>query len=178
MKLYVKKKLDYGFIILCHDNNIGLLKSTANSIKRRYEGVPYICITEKDAKTIDIKSMKDVCPTFKGKSTFSSLINSGMKNTKAEWNFIVFAGTTVRSRMDEKFFLFINSKKDVLFPIADNKTDFVSGTLNGLLLNKETFKEIGDIEENGSLDYVKTMWACEAIQKGCNFKAIANTKIC
>ena len=140
--------------------------------------MPYICITEKDAKPIDIKSMKDVCPTFKGKNTFSSLINSGMKNAKSEWNFIVFAGTNVRNRMDEKFFLFIDSKKDILFPIVDNKTDFVGGTLNGLLLNKETFKEIGDIEEDGSLDYVKIMWAFKAIQKGCKFKAIANTKIC
>ena len=138
----------------------------------------FICATDDSAKPRDIKEMKDICPTFKGKNTFSSLINVGMKNAKSEWNFIIFAGSTVRQRLDEIFFVFVDSNKDVLFPIAEHKFDFINGTLNGLLINKQTFKEVGDIEETGGLEFVKTIWACKAVEKGCRFKAISGAKIC
>jgi hypothetical protein len=176
--IYENKKLNYGFIILCSDRAVKLLQSTARSIKNRYEGIPYICATDDSAKDRDLKEMQEVCPTFKGKDTFSSLINTGIKNSKTEWNFIVFAGSTIRPRLDLRFFVFVENESDILFPIAENKYDFISGTLNGILINKKTYKKIGNIGEEGSLEFVKTIWACKAIEKGCTFKAIANTKIC
>lgn len=178
MKMYEYKKLNFGFIILCSERAVKLLECTAKSIKNRYPTIPYICSTDKSATARDIKEMKDICPTFKGKETYSSLINTGIKNSTTDWSFFVFAGSTIRRNLDLRFFTFIESEKDILFPIADNKAQFVTGTLNGLFLNKNTFKEIGNIEEKGTLDQVKTIWAAKAINKGCVFKAIANTKIC
>jgi len=178
MKLYKIKKLNFGFIILCSDRAVKLLQSTAYSIKNRYVGIPYICATDNGAKKCDIKEMQEICPTFKGKNTFSSLINVGFKNAVPDWNFVVFAGSTVRSKLDDKFSIFIDSNKDILFPIAEQKYDFINGTLNGILIHKETFKEVGNIEEDGNLDFVKTIWCCKAIEKGCRFKAVSNTKIC
>lgn len=178
MKIYEHKKLDFGFVILCSEHAVKLLQSTANSIKRRYPGVSYLCATDDTAKPRDIKEMKEICPTFKGKNTFSSLINVGLKNSKSDWNFIVFAGSTIPSKLDLRYFYFVDNEKDILFPIVENKTDFISGTLNGILIHKETFKEIGNIENEGNLEFVKTIWASKAVTKGCRFKAIYGIKIC
>jgi hypothetical protein len=177
MRIYGKKIFDYGFIILCSERRFNLLLSTANSIKNRYEKVPYICVTDDTAKAIDIKEMKTVCDTFKGKNTFSSLINTGIKNAKTDWNFIIFAGSTVGAKLNEKYEIFVEDEKDILFPIVDQKYDFVNGSLNGLFFHKKAMKEIGNIGEEGSLEFVKTMWAAKAIIKGYKFKAIANIKI-
>lgn len=177
MRLYNKKIFDYGFIILCSERRINLLSTTANSIKYRYEKTPYICVTDDSAKASDLKEMKSICPTFKGKNTFSSLINVGVKNAKPDWNFIVFAGSTVCAKLNNKYDTFIEDEKDILFPIVDQKYDFVNGSLNGLFFHKKAIKEIGTIEEEGSLEFVKTIWAAKAIIKGYRFKAIANAKI-
>ena len=119
-----------------------------------------------------------ICPTYKGKGTYSSLINVGMRHTLADWNFIICAGATVRWKMDRKFSYFIESEKDILFPIAENKIYFAEATLNGLLINKNTWKEVGEMNDDGSLEMVKILWALSAIDKGVKFKAIAGSKIC
>lgn len=178
MKLYTHKSLNYGFVILCPDHAVNLLESTANSIKSRYPGISYICATDDTANAQDLKEMKQICPTFKGRGTFSSLINTGMKHTPADWTFLVCAGVTVRAKLDLRFSYFINSEKDICFPIAENKYNFVDGTLNGIFVHKNTFKEIGDWKEFDNLEWVKTLWALSAIDKGCKFKAIAGCKIC
>lgn len=178
MKLYTHKDLNCGFVILCPDHAVKLLQSTANSLKSRYVGVPFICVTDDTANAQDMKEMKQICPTFKGKGTFSSLINIGMKHAPADWNFLVCAGATVRAGLDRKFAFFVESEKDILFPIAENKAYFVDGTLNGIFVHKKTFKEIGNWDEDGDLAMVKTLWALSAIDIGCKFKAIANSKIC
>lgn len=176
--MYTYKALKCGFVILCPEHTVGLLKSTVNSIKMRYEGLPVICATDNTANAADMKEMKEICPTYKGKETFSSLINVGMKYAPAEWNFIICAGATVRWKMDEKFSFFVESEKDILFPIAENKTNFVDATLNGLFINKKFWKEVGPMADVGTFEVVKMMWALEAIEKGVKFKAIAGSKIC
>lgn len=178
MKIYSHKDLNFGFVILCHDNNIGLLKSTASSIKARYPKTPIVCATNESLSIESVEEMKKICPTYKGKNTITSLINTGMRYSRAEWNFIVCAGVTVRAKMDQRFSYFIESEKDILFPIAENKIYFVDGTLNGLFINRNTWKEVGEMDESGTLEEVKTLWAIAAIAKGVKFKAIANSKIC
>lgn len=178
MKLYTHKDLKCGFVILCPDHAVKLLQSTANSIKNRYAGVPFICATDDTANAQDLKEMKQICPTYKAKGTFSSLINTGMRHAPADWNFLVCAGATIRSGLDRKFAFFVEDEKDILFPIAENKPYFVDGTLNGIFIHKKTFKEVGEWGEDNDLAWVKTLWALNAIDKGCKFKAIANSKIC
>ena len=155
-----------------------MLKTTVNSIKSRYPNYPFICSTDGTANQDDLIEMNKVCQTYKAGNTFSSLINTGMKKTPALWNFILCAGVTMRNKLDYKFFNFIKNEKDILFPIANNIPYFVDGTLNGIFVNKNTFKEVGDWKEHENLEWVKTIWAAEAIRKGCTFKAIANSKIC
>lgn len=178
MKMYSHKSLKCGFVILCPEHTIGLLKTTANSIKVRYPELPLIFATDDTATAADMKEMKEICPTYKGKATFSSLINVGMRHAPAEWNFIVCAGATLRWKMDERFAYFVDSEKDILFPIAENKTNFVDATLNGLFINKKTWKEVGEMADVGTFEAIKLMWAIEAIDKGVKFKAIAGSKIC
>ena len=177
--MYSHKDLKCGFVILCPERAIGLLKTTANSIKSRYgSDLPFICATDNSATTEVMKEMKAICPTYKGKSTFSSLINVGMKHAPAEWSFLVCAGATVRWKMDQRFAYFVENEKDILFPISDGKTNFVDGTLNGVFINKKTWKEVGEMSDEGSLEEIKLFWALDAIDKGVKFKAIAGSKIC
>jgi hypothetical protein len=176
--MYSHKNLKCGFVILCPEHNVSLLKCTMKSIQCRYPNLPMICATDNSATAADIKEMKVICPTFKGKSTFSSLINTGMKNAPAEWNFILCAGVTVDWKMDDRFAYFTESEKDILFPIVEKKTNFVDATLNGLFINKKTWKEVGNMENEGTLEECKILWATKAIEKGVKFKAIAGSKIC
>lgn len=176
--MYSHKDLKCGFVILCPEHTVGLLKSTMNSIQCRYPNLPAICVTDNSANNSDIKEMKAICPTFKGKSTFSSLINIGMKNAPAEWNFIICAGVTVNWKMDERFAYFTESEKDILFPIVEKKYNFVDATLNGLFINKKTWKEVGDMDNEGTFEQIKTLWGIRAIEKGVIFKAIAGAKVC
>ena len=74
--------------------------------------------------------------------------------------------------------MYVGSEKDILYPVAEHKYNFIDATLNGLFINKKTFREIGDFEENGALDIVKTVWGGEAVQHGCKFKAIIGSKMC
>lgn len=175
--MYSHKNLKCGFIILCAEHNLSLLKSTLKSIKSRYN-LPIICVTDDSATNADLKEMKEFCTTYKSKSTFSSLLNTGMQHAPADWNIIICAGSTVKAKMDERFSFFVESEKDVLYPIADRKTHFVDATLNGLFINKKTWKEVGKMTEDGDFEIVKLMWCLEAIKKGVQFKAIAGTKIC
>ena len=178
MKLYSHKDLNCGFVILCSEHAVGLLKSSINSIKSRYPNAPMVCATDSSATSEDLKAMKLLCPTYKGKNTYSSLINVGMRHIEAEWNFILIAGVIVRWKLDDKFSYFIESEKDVLFPIVDNKTNFVDATLNGLFINKKTWNEVGQMDERGEFEQIKAFWAYRAIKYGVKFKAIAGTRMC
>lgn len=176
--MYTFKDLDCGFVILCPDHSTKLVQLTARSIVNRYPGKPIVCVTDNSANTQDMKDLKAICPSYKGKGTFTSLINLGMKHAPAEWNFIIMAGSAMRPKLDQRFSYFIDSEKDILFPIADNRANFVDATLNGLFIHRKTFKEVGNWSENNPLEICKMMWALEAIEKGCKFKAIAGSKIC
>jgi hypothetical protein len=178
LKLYTYKAINCGFIVLCPESNSGLLKRTVNSIKSRYSECSVICATEESAKDENFNFMNEICPTYRGQETFSSLINAGMNNTKSDWNFIICAGSFIPTKIDQRFSYFLESKKDILFPIVNNKTNFVEATLNGLFINKETWDEVGEMANIGPLEVVKLMWALDAIKKGVKFKAISGTKIC
>lgn len=172
------KPLTCGFIILCENHAVNLLQSTANSLKIRYPKSPFICSTDSSATVEDLAEMNLICKTYVGKLTISSLINAGMNNAPSNWNIIVMAGTTVKWNLDDKFANFIENEKDILFPVADKKWHFVDATLNGLLIHRKTWREIGNMADIGTLEVVKLMWALNAIEKKVKFKAILGAKIC
>lgn len=175
--MYTSKNINFGFIVLNPESNPSLLRNTVNSIRGKHD-VPIISVAEKSIKTQPFKEMNEICPTCKGKETYTSLINAGMKNPPADWNFIVIAGTYIRHRLDNKYSMFIENEKDILFPIVGKKYDFVEATINGLLLHKNCLKEIGKMAEIGPYEICKLMWASEAIEKGYKFKAILGAKLC
>lgn len=178
MEIYQEKEIKYGFVILCPDHSISMVKTTVFSIQSKYENASCICVVDNQATKEDVALIKEICPVYKGGSTVTSLINVGMRHSPTEWAFLVFAGTTVRSKMNQKYSFFMNSEKDVVYPVANNKNNFIDATLNGLLINKKFFKEVGEFEEEGSLEEIKCEWACRAMAHECKFKSIVGAKLC
>ena len=87
--------MDVGIIILCPDRNTGGVKNTVGSIKHHCYNRECINIVGNDATAAEVKEMKEFCPTYKGKDTITSLINTGFKRLKHEWGFLMFAGSRV-----------------------------------------------------------------------------------
>jgi hypothetical protein len=176
-KLYTYKPLSFGFIVLCADNNPNRVKATVQHLRNNY-AYPSVAVVCEDTHKDDIAMLKKVCPTHTGGKTITSLINAGMKKPPADWNFIIIGGSYVQANLDKKFSFFIEKYTDILYPIADYKYNFVDATLNGLLLHKDMWKEVGDMGDANPLEICKLLWAMQAMDKKCKFKAIIGTKIC
>lgn len=178
-KLYVHKIIKFGFVVLCPNNNFGHIKTTTSSIKNNYPEAKYICTVPETCHDDEVKEIKKLCPCYKGGSTITSIINAGMQNAPCkEWNFIVMGGSWVRGLLNKKMSYFIEGEKDILFPIVDRKMYFVDATINGILIHKKAFDEIGLFSNDNPLEICKLMWADEAIEKGYRFKAVLGASIC
>jgi hypothetical protein len=176
--------LDLSVIVLCPERNIGGLKGTVGSIKHHFYNRDVICVTGSNASAEEIKEMKAFCSTYKGKATITSLINVGMRKIKTEWGFLLYAGSFVRPYLERKLHYFVGSPKDILFPIVDRKMNFVEGSSNGILINRDTFKEVGDFPEapmykagTNDFELAKTIWTINAMKCGCVFKGIVGLRI-
>jgi hypothetical protein len=187
MTRFTKKELSFGFVILSPEHNIGRVKGTVRSIKNRYnENVPISCVVDGDTKASELKELKEVCPTTRGKKTITSLLNAGIKRGHKEWNILVIEGAMVRPKLDQKYFYWVENEKDILFPIVVDYnrdglpvkiySDFHEASLNGICIHQKTFKEVGDFTEN-PLQISKEYWSYEASSQGCRFKAILGTKM-
>lgn len=177
MQLYQYKPLDVGFVILCPDRNPGTLRITANGLRSRYRGCAIVAAVADDVNDEELEAMNKVCPTHKGQETITSLINTGLNNSASCWSIVVIAGCHVRQGLDIKYSYFVNKTTDILFPIVDGKTTFVDGTINGIMIHKDTWKMIGNFCNQNPLGICKMLWAIDAIEKGCTFKAIMNARI-
>jgi hypothetical protein len=172
-KLYEHKDLNLGMVVLCPDCNTGLLKTTLSSIKYSYPDAPVLCVVQ----PADLQELQKINTKFvTGGKTITSLINAGMHNAPSDWNLIVIAGTWVRPLMDRRYSYFVESEKDILFPVVDKKMNFVDGTINGILIHKKTFAEVGDFSDD-QMELSKLYWGSNAIEHGCRFKAIVGTKL-
>ena len=172
-----KFHFDFGFIILCHNDNVDSLRSTANSIKNYYDGLPFVGIATSKIDKDEMSLMKEVCKVYKGGKTYTSLMNKGMRHGCKTWNMFITAGSFVRPCVDKKINHFLEDDKDVVFPIVDKKTDFIDCTLNGLMIHKKTFNKVGKFEEDENLQMCKLLWGCKAAEYGCKFKAILGYQI-
>jgi hypothetical protein len=180
-------KINFGFVIIAPEHNIGRIQGTIRSIKNYYREAPYICVVDNTTSKEEIAEIKELCPTHKGKGTITSLLNTGMKKGNSEWNFLVMEGTSIRPALDVKFGRWISSQNDVLYPIVVDYnregipvkiySDFEEATLNGLCIHQKFFKAVGDFSEN-PLNISKKFWALEACDLGGKFKAILGAKIC
>jgi len=187
--MFDTKPLNFGFVILSPEHNFGHFMTTARSIGIHYPGIPGVCVTAKSTPAAQVKEMKTLCPTFKGKDTITSLINTGVKKGVSEWKLIVMEGTYVRRGIINKYSRFIEDEGDVLYPIITDYskdgypvriyTSFDEATLDGMFMHQKTFKEVGDFSDN-PLNVSKLMWALEARRKGKNvrFKGILGARLC
>lgn len=187
--LGIKDKLDIGFVILSPEPNVGRLLSTVRSINKHYgEETPRICVVAKKTPPTVLTELKTVCPAVRGRDTITSLINIGMRKGHKEWNVVVMEGVWVRPRLNFKYANFLESSKDVFFPIVPDydregipirlNNTFVEATLNGLCIHQATHKEVGDFGDEENIEFAKMMWAITAQEKGCKFKAVLGAKIC
>lgn len=180
------RDLDFGFVILSADRDMGRIKSTLRSINLYYEGIPAVCIVPKATKAVEMSELKTLCPTFRGKKTFTSLINTGLKKGCKKWNYIVMEGAILRRGLVQRYAHFITSEDDVLFPIAvdyDSQgrplnlhTEFHNCTLNGLFMHQQAIKKVGDFGDE-PLEMARILWATYAMPMGIQFKAILGTKL-
>lgn len=178
---------NFGFIILSPDHNIGGLKGTLRSILNNYSSfVNVICVTGSDAKAEQVKEMNEICRTYKGGNTITSLINKGLEKGHEEWNIIIMEGSWVKRNLHSRYSTWIKSYKDVLYSIVVNYNkdgfpikifkDFEECSLNGICINRKLFKEVGKFSDN-PLDVSKLFWSLEAKDKGATFKGILGIKL-
>jgi len=176
--------MDLGFLILCPNKDDLALRNTVRSI-RHYSERDIISVVGDNASPHDIKKMKEWCSdVYKGKDTITSLLNTGMKRIKNDWAFILFEGSIIRPMLERKLCRFVTSEKDIIFPVVAGKYNFVEGSCNGILVNRNTFKEVGDFpaasmsrEDFNEFEVSKMFWAEDAISKGCQFKGIVGLRI-
>ena len=176
--------MDVGFIILSPDYNVVGLRSTIASIKLRCYSRQYVCIVGSNANSKDIKEMKEYCSVFKGGDTITSLINTGIKKIKNDWACIVFGGSRVPNYIERKWEFFANKENDVLYPIVENKNNFVEGCFNGVLINTNFFKKVGNFPtaimqkyDMNDFEFAKLLWASDALDQGAVFKGIVGMRV-
>jgi hypothetical protein len=177
--MFETKNLDFGFIILCPEPNIGLLKGTVRSLDFSHGGCPYVAVVPGSTKPEAIKEMKELCEVYRAKDTITSLMNTGMRHAPSDWNILTIGGTWIRKRLSTRYSRFIEEDSDVLFPIFEKQYDFRRATLNGLCIHKKTFKKAGAFPDKGEIHHCKERWAlyATALCKS-KFKAILGASIC
>lgn len=187
--MYDRQNLDFGFVILSPEHNIGSVSGTVRSIKNHYQDVPITCAVGEDTTPEEMKELKKVCPkVWRGKNTITSLINTGMKRGHKQWNIIVMEGVWVKRGITTRYASFLNDEQDILFPIVVDYNreglpikiyrDFESCTLNGIMIHHNTFKEVGEVPKLEDINRAKLLWSVQAQEKGCTFKAILGAKLC
>jgi hypothetical protein len=178
MNLYSYKKLNYGFIILATYENLSCIKSTIRCLKNNYKNIPYICVTDSSIKKIDLTEVAALCPVYKAKKTYSSLINKGMKETKCFWNIFLCAGVTVTKGIYDRLSFFVESEDEVLYPVFTKNYSFDKASLNGMFINKKVWEKIGPMDDEGEFDEIKAFWCFNGLENGIKFKGINGIKIC
>lgn len=176
--------MDVGFIILCPDRNTGGLRNSVGGVRHHSYDRECIAVVPGDTTPKEVKEMKEHCPIWKGKDTITSLVNVGMKRVKHEWGFIMFAGSRIPAFLERKFSTFATSEKDILFPVVEKRYDFISGSFNGVLINSDFFKKVGNftegaLEKQGMNDFemAKFLWTAAALEHDAKFKGIVGMRV-
>ncbi len=165
-------------MVLCPNLDIPALRNTVRRIGFFFPEAPCVAVKPKGTSRAVTAEMKAICEVAAGKETDLSLINAGLKKSSRDWNFIIYAGAVIRPRFYVRYDRFLQDEKDVMFPIVNSmQTDFIEGTMNGLLIHKKTWEDVGPFEEKVDMFVGKALWAYEAKQKGVTFKALLGAKM-
>lgn len=177
--LYQYKYLNFGFIVLCPNINIGHLKNTISSMDICFPEAKSVIVLPSSCSKEELESASKFKKSYKGGKTTASMINIGLSHAPcSEWNFLIFCKGWIKNRIDIKYSYFIENEKDILFPIVNRNLNFAEADINnGLLLHKKSYREVGDFPDMTSLDDSKLIWATRAIQCGYRFKGIVGGKV-
>lgn len=176
--MYEPKDIDVGFVIITPENNPRHVEITVSSISAKYKNKPFVTIVTDAIIDQTMSEISRIGKVFLAKNTYSSLLSIGMKNAPAEWNMIVISGTQLRNQAHRKYSCFIDSPKDILFPIVDRKMNFVDGTVNGIFVHKNVYSELGDMPDTPNLNECKAAWGSLAVANGYKFKGIVGAALC
>lgn len=164
--------MNLGIIILCPEANYGTLKFTCNCIKAELN-CSFIAITKDKVFEEDLFDLKKYSPTFRGGNSTTSMINEGMKRLNTDWKLVVTSSSNVKYSLWKKYQKFLKEEKDILYPVIHKKWKFYDISLNGLLIHKKAFTDIGDFPNEEPL----LTWASNAIDKNYQFKAIVGARL-
>jgi len=170
--LYDSKKLDTTLAIISLNAYFYDIQKTINSsafLTYECKKIAIIPFETQLEQSID-------CQVLNGGYCITSMLDSAIKNAETEWILVVFAGANLQKGLDIKYSRYINTYKDVLFPVANRIWNFPEGSMNGIFINKNFHKEVGDFGKGNDLQITKLIWAAKAIEKGGKFKAIVGVK--
>lgn len=156
--------MQINFIIIFKEKE--KLKITLDSLKSNYPESSYTLISS------DIEGSENGHKILKGKNLMSC-INIGMFNGWKEWNCILTPQTTwVKDYLVKRYASRIQGYKDIFYPVMNQQINFTDNNLNGIMIHKKAFNEIGGFPENVSFEESKILWANNALDRKCQFKGV------
>lgn len=172
--LYDAKKLDMEVFIILENDNVKLAQYTLdNCCNLVYDYKKTVVAPESvNKEAFTGRGFK----TIYGGKFYCDMIDISMKNCVSEWAFLLKAGTKIQNRIDEKNSRYISRYNDVIFPVVNRVYNFSTLPLNGLLLNKAFYNEVGEFGDYESQEITKLIWADKAMQFGAKFKAIVGVR--
>jgi len=166
---------DLNIAVVCSDCNIGSFKNTASSIKGDFPKVSYFGVVPNNSTALEISDMSRYGRVIKGGDTITSLMSKGICESK-DWCLLVMCGSWVRYNLVKKYRYFLKSKKDIIYPAVDRKYLFYEASINGILIHRDSFEDIGNFEDFEDLSESKLNWAVTAIDKGYSLKSIVGAR--
>jgi hypothetical protein len=174
---YETKDLNLCVVIVSFTGDVAEIRKTyfsAGLLSKKYP----VLVVIPDGKTVDLEELNITdLPVMNGGNCVTSLFDTGIENCLGDWAYMVFAGTSLRKDMDLKLSRYADHESDVLFPVVDRIWNFVDGSMNGILINKNFFQSVGEFGSGNPLKLTKLIWADKAMAKGCKFKAIVGAII-
>lgn len=169
---YQAQDLDMCVAIISLDSRVNEIKKTHKRIEFLSKNYPSIIVVPEHSK-IDITDINiDNTPLFRGGNCITSMFDIAIENSMKPWVYLIFAGTTILQKIDVKLSRYVDSEKDVLFPVVDRIWNFVDGSINGILINQKFHASVGHFGSGNPLKVTKLNWADRALQQGVRFKAI------
>lgn len=167
---------NFSVIILCPELNSGGLRYTSNTIRGNFGNINHVGVIGSNANDTDIEHLSKFCRVVKGGRTVTSLINRGMKEMDSEWFMIVMSGANVRYKLFKKYCYF-SEHKAILYPVINKKYIFDEASINGIFMEKSSYKDIGSFSDDfEDIKVAKLLWANNAIEKKYKLKGIVNAR--
>lgn len=170
---------DISFVILLTEFRFASLRATVSTVKNNFNNPDCICVVPQKSNTQDIEIANSICNIVEGGNTISSMINTGIQNSKKPWTLFIMSGTIIKYNPVLKYKKFIKSTKDVMYRVVDkNHWKWEDASIHGLLMHKTVIEEVGTFPEEGeSLKKCKFLWGMKAIEKGYKFKGLVGVKL-